>query len=92
MQQFDKQVRLRYTRLFAPSTPIDGIPTANQKRKFIEENYSQTTKILETITNYNYQQINYIQSLSVASVFKILNDFIDRQKQNDFIDRQKQKK
>jgi hypothetical protein len=80
MQQFDKQVRSRYTNLFAKGQPLNGIPTIYQRRGFISKSFEQIENILKGITENDFQKISYIQSMSVASVYKIMNDFLINKK------------
>jgi hypothetical protein len=79
MQQFDKQIRVRFKKLFADGLPIDGKPTVGQRRKFLQKNFEQNSKLLEIITNYDYQKINYISSLSLAEVYRILENFLSKE-------------
>ena len=81
IKQFDKQVRQRYSKLFTTPFPINGKPSIYQRRGFIEKSFEQTEIILKQITNTDYEKISYIQSLNVASVFKIMNEFLKEKKE-----------
>lgn len=76
MQQFDKQIRNRYTNLFTKPIPLNGKPTIYQRRGFIEKSYKQTDELFQKITNFDYAKSNYIKSLQLAEVYKIMDNFL----------------
>ena len=77
MQQFNVQIRTRYSKLFGgTATELNGKPSIYQRRKFIENHFKQTETLLKSVVNNDFKQLSYIKQLPVAEVFKLLNDYL----------------
>jgi hypothetical protein len=80
MQQSDKQIRNRYKNLFGKPIELNGKPTIYQRRGFIQKSFKQTDELFQKITNFDYSKANYIKSMQLAEVYKILDNFLEPKK------------
>ncbi len=76
MQQYSKQVGVRYTKLFAKGIELVGKPNIAQRRKFIEKSNEQNKRLLHEIANNDIERVNYIIQLSVADVYRLMDDHL----------------
>lgn len=81
MQQSDKQIRREYTKLFG-GIPIEGTPGVIQKRKMVLQNNKQNKELIELISGGDIVKANYITSMTVAEVYRIMNDFLSKSKKH----------
>ena len=80
IQQSDKQIRNRYKHLFGKPIELNGKPNINQRKGFIQKSFKQTDELFQKISNFDYSKANYIKSMQLAEVYKVLDNFLEPKK------------